>query len=193
MDKANQDSVRYTCCPLAMKFLEQLWRHSMWSAAFSHSVFLVVIVAVVSLGACATNSQFVDQSHDEAELRKLKKVTWRRLYDNSDADGLDKFLAEDFVLIGGEAGFVPKIDEVEWLRNNEWEGPDDFVYTIENIVFLNRDAAIIYGVGTSTRKTENGVPCKHSYISSNTLRREGSVWRPVTSHVSDSRCDPITN
>lgn len=165
----------------------------MRNIAFAYSIFLGTIIAVCASGGCTTHTLHVDRAHDEAELRKAKIETWRRLYDHSDADGLDVFLADDFVLIGGEPGFRPKAEEVEWLRNNTWDGPDDFIYTIESIVFLNRDAAIVYGIGTSTRTSDDGEPCSHSYISSNTFRREDQVWRPVTSHVSDARCDLIAD
>lgn len=152
--------------------------------------FVVILIPLFMI-SCSDQPFEFDQAKAEKELSKAKIVTWRKLYDNADADGLNKFLAEDFVLIGGESIFTTKAEEIEWLRNNKWTGPDDFVYTIKDIVFLSNDAAIVYGIGTSTRKTEDGKPCNHSYISSNTFRRENGIWRPVTSHISDVRCSPI--
>lgn len=154
---------------------------------------LGVVATIVACSGCATQILPSDREAAEAEIRKAKLETWRSLYNLNDADGLDAFLADDFVLIGGESGFTPKAEEIEWLRKNSWEGPQDFVYTIEKIVFLNRDAAVVYGTGTSTRTLEDGEPCNHRYISSNTFRREGGEWRPVTSHVSDARCDLVAD
>jgi ketosteroid isomerase-like protein len=149
---------------------------------------------MVGLSSCAPEPQVVhktvDRDADIVALTHAKKVTWRELYDAQDADGLAAFLADDFILIAG-GNFTPKAEEVDWLRNNSWAGPEDFVYAIEDIVFITDDAAIIYGRGSSTRTGEDGTPCAHTYISSNTLRREGDKWHPVSSHVSDSKCEPI--
>ncbi len=150
--------------------------------------YSILFVFVAGIAGCTTHLTGPTRADDAAALRDLKIVEWRRLYDESDADGLAAFLADDFVLIGGEAGFSPKTAEVDWLRHNDWAGPDDFRYTIEDIVFLNDDAAIVYGRGTSTRTDAQGRSCRHSYLSSNTFRRERGAWRPVTSHVSDATC-----
>jgi len=156
--------------------------------------FTAVLIAI-SLSACSAQTEtpskpLVDRDADIATLTDLKKIKWRKLYDEQDADGLADFLADDFVLIASN-NVTPKKDEVDWLRNNEWAGPADFLYTIEDIVFITDDAAIIYGRGSSTRSNEDGTACAHTYISSNTLRREGNTWRPVSSHVSDSNCELI--
>ena len=155
---------------------------------------LIIPLLCAGLTACAaetqTKTETVDRAADMAALTQAKKVTWRQLYDDQDADGLAEFLADDFILIASD-DFSPKNKEVSWLRNNKWAGPEDFLYTIEDIVFITDDAALIYGRGTSTRTNENGSPCKHSYISSNTLRRVGDKWRPVSSHVSDNKCETI--
>jgi ketosteroid isomerase-like protein len=157
-----------------------------------------LVLALLVAASCAPDPASTnpvppaDRQADEDALRHAKVVTWRQLYDESDAEGLHAFLADDFVLIGGANGFTPKVDEVEALRNDPWAGPPDFLYTIEDIVFLTADAAIVYGVGTSTRASADGSPCRHRYLSSNTFRKEEGAWRPVTSHVSDATCTPIT-
>ena len=84
-----------------------------------------------------------------------------------------------------------KDQELSWLRDNAWSGPDDFEFSIEDIVFLDDDTAIVYGHGDSTRKDDEGKPCAHSYRSSNTFQRVGDEWRPSFSHVSGARCAPL--
>lgn len=104
---------------------------------------------------------------------------------------LEQFLASDFVLIAG-GNVSPKIDEVAWLRNSGvWSQPDDFSYEVKDVVLIAPNAAIVYGKGSSTRTNESGQPCSHTYWSSNTLRRVDGKWHPVTSHVSDAKCDAI--
>lgn len=142
------------------------------------------------LGVAAHMPASAQSAEDEAALRTLKTDTWPAIYASNDADALDAFLAEDFVLIAG-GSITPKAEEVDWMRKNTWEAPEDFVYEVSDVVFITPDAAIVYGRGLSTRETENGTPCRHSYWSSNTIRREGNDWRPVSSHVSDVSCEPL--
>ncbi|WP_158586671.1 nuclear transport factor 2 family protein [Henriciella mobilis] len=147
----------------------------------------VVLLAVSSVLAGPGHA---DRAEDEAALRTLKTETWPAIYASNDAEALDAFLADDFVLIAG-GSVTPKAKEVDWMRNNPWDAPEDFRYDVEGVVFIGPDAAIVYGRGLSTRATENGAPCAHSYWSSNTIRRENDRWRPVSSHVSDVTCDPL--
>lgn len=151
-------------------------------------------VVFVAAGAVFSAPALADQSskvEEETLLTDLKVREWREIYDTGDADSLDWFLADDFVLIGGSDGFTPKAAEVSSLRENGGGLPQDFLYHVEDIVWVNEDAVIIYGRGTSTRTDDKGAPCNHSYLSSNVLRRDGDRWRPVSSHVSDAQCTLI--
>lgn len=147
-------------------------------------------LAGAALAACIAAPALAGESSDEAAIRKLKTETWPTIYAQNDADALAAFLADDFVLIVG-GSVTPKADEVEWMRTSSWDAPDDFVYEVVDVVFITPDAAIVYGRGLSTRTDDDGAPCRHSYWSSNTLRREGETWRPVSSQVSDAKCEPL--
>lgn len=155
-------------------------------------ILVLTIIAVSSGCSTGTGTDSVNREADVADLRHAKIVKWKELYDTNDVDGLSSFLAHDFVRIGGPGIFTTKSEEIESLLENPWDGPDDFTYTIEEINFLNDDAAIVYGIGTSTRVNSDGDSCHHSYISSNSFRRiEEGTWHPVTSHVSDVSCTPF--
>jgi len=147
----------------------------------------------LSLLACSENNAPPDQASDEATLSRIKLEDWPGYYKNQDADGLAAFLHPDFVFITDDGSRSTYQDEVDWVRENPWGGSanDDFVYHIEDIQFTSHDTAIIYGEGTSTRTTNDGQPCAHSYWSSNTLRRVEGRWRPTFSHVSGVKCDPL--
>ena len=140
------------------------------------------------LCACAAQP---DRATDADTLRKLKLAVWPSIYRTQDAAALDEFLADEFVMITNSGDVVPKADEVASLADTPWNGPDDFVYTIADIVFVDDNTAIVYGRGDSTRQNDAGEPCAHSYLSSNTFARRGSAWKPVMSHVSGVRCEPL--
>lgn len=163
-----------------------------FTAKSSVICFAFLLAGAASLTAC--DSEPPGEGNREADIKALtqaKVVTWRALYYNQDADGLDAFLNNGFVLIGSKGKVSTKSQEVEFLRLNPWNGPDDFLYTIEGIIFTGRDGAVLYGQGTSTREDENGKPCAHSYSSSNTFKRVNGEWRPSLSHVSGGSCEPI--
>ncbi len=151
-------------------------------------------ISVVVIASCATAQNVAPSSVDAVmALTDIKITEWPSYYKNQDADGLSEFLSPDFVFITDTGDRSDYAKEVDWVRNNPWTGAenDDFVYHIEDIVFQSRDVAIIYGQGTSTRKTEDGQPCAHSYWSSNTLRLEDGRWKPTFSHVSGVKCVPL--
>jgi len=153
-----------------------------------------IILAVLFVTACSGSvSKPVERNTDIAALTVTKLETWPSFYKNQDADGLADFLHPDFVFILNDGGRSTYTDEVDWVRNNPWSGNanDDFIYKIEDIIFMSDNVAMIYGKGTSTRETESGQLCAHSYWSSNTLRRVDGRWRPTHSHVSGTKCDPF--
>jgi len=154
------------------------------------TVFLLFFLLT---GCGAKDASLVDRAKDIETLRDIKLVQWPAYYKNNDADGLSNFLHEDFVFIMNDGSISTYAEEVDWVRNNEWSGDanDDFVYHIKDIEFLSDDVAMIYGQGTSTRKTKAGEPCAHSYWSSNILRRVDGRWRASSSHVSGDKCEPM--
>ncbi len=128
-----------------------------------------------------------------AALTEIKIKEWPSYYKNQDADGLAAFLSKDFVFITDDGSRSNYEQEVDWVRNNPWSGADndDFVYHVQDIVLQSDTVAIIYGEGTSTRTSDDGKPCRHSYWSSNTLRIEAGRWKPTFSHVSGVKCEPL--
>jgi len=157
----------------------------------------ISVLLSILLTACGAQWEVqnppIDRAQDIETLREVKLVQWPAFYKNNDADGLANFLHEDFVFIQNDGSLSTYAEEVDWVRNNPWSGDanDDFVYHIKDIQFPSDDVAMIYGEGTSTRKTEEGQPCAHSYWSSNTLKRVDARWRPTFSHVSGSQCTPL--
>lgn len=149
----------------------------------------LVTAALCTLAGCGPTPQPTDEAI--AELSVLKKEVWPDIYAAKDAEALNEFLSDDFVLIGG-GQVTPKAEELVWLMNpGDWSAPEDFSYKIVDIIMITPDAAMVYGKGSSTRTNELGEPCSHSYWSSNTLRRVDGVWHPVASHVSDVQCAVI--
>ena len=141
-----------------------------------------------SLAAASAN----DRSDDIADLTEKKVYVWPRIYADRDADGLDRFLADDFRMLEPSGSVRSKAQEIEWLRETPPdEAQSDFLFTITEILFPNQDLAIVYGHGDSTRETDDGRPCHHNYWSSNTFIRQDGVWKPVFSHVSGVTCKPI--
>ena len=153
----------------------------------------LLLMVAVWVGSASAGADDLDRAADVDALRVLKLETWPSFYKNQDHEGLAEFLAEDFVFILNDGSRSTYLEEIEWVENNPWSGSanDDFVYTIEDIAFQSNDVAIIYGKGTSTRETEDGRPCAHSYWSSNVIRRQDGRWRPSFSHVSGAICTPI--
>lgn len=153
-------------------------------------IFFAALFTACAMPSSPTEQE--DKPADIAALTKAKIELWPSFYKNQDAEGLANFLHPDFIFITDTGSRSSYTEEVDWVRNNPWSGNanDDFVYHIEDIIFLGPDTAIIYGKGTSTRQTEDGRPCDHSYWSSNTLRRTGDRWRPSFSHVSGVKCTP---
>lgn len=146
---------------------------------------LAIIALVGSLQAEA-------RADDEAQLTHLKTQTWPAIYRELDAAALDAFLDDRFVMLGARGEVTTKAEELSWMRNAEISGqPEDFLFTVNDIVFAGHDTAIVFGEGTSTRTTADGRPCAHSYYSSNTFVRDEARWRPVFSHVSGTQCTPM--
>ncbi len=153
---------------------------------FRPAFAVLFCLAVSQQGAIAG-----DRAADRAAIAKTKVETWRALYYNADVAGLDAFLRDDFVMVGPDGSVTPKAEELASLAESGWNGPEDFLYTVEDIIFVSDKAAIVYGHGNSTRTTPDGGVCHHTYWSSNTLVKESGDWRPVFSHVSGVRCVPV--
>lgn len=150
------------------------------------SITFLSVVTVLGLSACQTVPH---ETSSRLALQEAKVETWRSLYRNNDADGLDSFLSDDFVIIGLNGSVQTKLEILNEMRKKPWDMPDDFLYTVTGIVFPTRGSAIVYGHGDSSRTDADGSVCHHNYTSSNVFRYTDQQWRPVSSHVSDSRCE----
>ncbi len=146
------------------------------------------LVAVVV--GCAPETKF-DEAEARAALTHAKVETWRALYRDNDVDGLNAFLADDFTLIGPDGTTTSKSAVLADLADNPWDMPEDFLYTVDDIIFMSSRSALVYGQGNSTRTASDGSACHHNYTSSNGFRFEDGRWRPVSSHVSGGTCTPI--
>ena len=158
----------------------------MRSAIFA-SVFLACGTGLAFFSATAG-----DRQEDVAVLTEKKVIVWPRLYAERDAAGLDEFLADGFRVLDPDGSVRTKADEIAWLQKTPpARVKSDFLFTIEDIVFAADTVAVVYGHGDSTRETEDGRPCHHTYWSSNTFLRQDGVWKPIFSHVSGVTCTPI--
>jgi ketosteroid isomerase-like protein len=143
---------------------------------------------LVCLSACDAPLGQSERTMDVRALTRAKVETWRRFYQQQNAEGLRRFLTDDFIVIDDEGNISTKDAEVAWLSKNAWSGPADFLYVIDKISFLGPDAAIVVGHGSGTRTGDDNVSCIETYRSSNVFRRVRGTWRPALSHVSRSRC-----
>ena len=143
---------------------------------------------LVCLSACDASDSPSDRTTDVKALTRAKVETWRRFYQQQNAEGLRRFLTEDFIVIDAAGNVGTRSSEVAWLAKNAWSGPADFLYVIDRIVFLGPDAAIVVGHGSGTRTEEGGVSCIETYRSSNVFRKVAGTWRPAMSHMSGSSC-----
>lgn len=148
-------------------------------------------LVMVGLTGLAHASDKPDRAEARAALAHAKVHLWRQLYRNNDVAGLKTFLSDDFVIIGANGSEQTKADILKEMEADPWTMPDDFLYTVTGIIFPTDDSAIVYGHGDSTRQSAEGWTCAHNYTSSNVFRLDGDRWRPVSSHVSDSSCEPL--
>ncbi|MBT8472297.1 MAG: nuclear transport factor 2 family protein [Marinicaulis sp.] len=155
--------------------------------------FIAILICVFVLATEASVPAYAgDRNADIAELTEKKVKVWRRLYAERDADGLDEFLADGFKILEPNGNVRLRADEIEWLRNAPRdERPNNFIFTITDIIFSDDDVAIVFGHGDSTRENDAGEPCHHKYWSSNTFIQQDGEWKPIFSHVSGAACKMI--
>lgn len=153
-----------------------------------HMHRIVPVVLVVCLTACGVRNAPAGRATDVDAVTRAKVETWRRLYQQQDADGLRRFLADDFIVIDDEGTVSTKDAEVAWLAKNAWSGPADFRYVIDRISFPASDVALVVGHGFGTRIAEGKEPCIETYRSSNVFQRIEGTWKPAMSHISGAGC-----
>ncbi|MCP3975056.1 MAG: nuclear transport factor 2 family protein [bacterium] len=107
-------------------------------------------------------------------LRHFKTVLWPQAYRTGDTVLLDQLLHDSFQMIDADGNRSTKRDELEYVRDNEWD-PGDFEYQIERLDIYQGQFAIVDGRGVATAYT---------YRSSNVLVKEDGTWQAIASHVS---------
>ena len=131
----------------------------------------VLVALFVCLTACGVPNAPAGRTTDVDAVARAKVETWRRFYQQQDADGLRRFLADDFIVIDDEGTVSTKDAEVAWLAKNAWSGPADFLYVIDRISFPASDVALVVGHGFGTRVADGKEPCIETYRSSNVFQR----------------------
>lgn len=142
------------------------------------------------LGVLAPLAHTDERKADETAIREIKAAHWPNFYRNQDTAGLGAFLAPEFVSIAPDGAVTPRADELAWVRSNTW-GPANFRYTVTRIDWFGSDLALVTGQGASDRTDGEGQPCRHTYVSSNLLRRAPGTalgWQALSSHVSGDAC-----
>lgn len=154
---------------------------------FLTGLMVAACVFAAQAHADATASQ---RQRDEAELKRIKTEIWPGFYRRQDAAGLAAFLAPTFVNIAPDGDVSERTSEIDWVRHNAWN-PKNFRYTVQRFAWLSDDLVIVVGRGESDRADDAGKPCRHSYASSNLLRRAAGTphgWQALSSHVSGDQC-----
>lgn len=132
-----------------------------------------------------------DRTADIAALRDAKLRAWPAFYRDNDADGLQAFLADGFVVLSDDGSTETKPEVVAWVRANKWANAQgNFRYDIKDIVFYGADTANVYGAGSFDGKAPGGETCRMRYTSANIFVRERGRWRPKFSHASKAACGP---
>jgi hypothetical protein len=154
--------------------------------------FLTGLMVAVSALAAQVNADAPpsQRQRDEAELTRIKTEVWPGFYRRQDAAGLASFLAPTFVNIAPDGSVTERASEIAWVRENSWN-PKNFRYTVKRFAWINDDLVVVIGRGESDRADDAGKPCRHSYTSSNLLRRAAGAphgWQALSSHVSGDQC-----
>lgn len=111
---------------------------------------------------------------DYEVLREFKTVLWPQAYRTQDVPLLNRMLHESFEMIDAEGNRSTKHQELEYVRNNQWD-PGNFEYRIERLQIYEGSFAAIDGTGVAD---------SYTYKSSNFLIKENGVWQAIASHVS---------
>lgn len=134
----------------------------------------------------------VDRPTDIAALRDAKLRAWPGFYRANDADGLQAFLADGFVVLSDDGSTETKPEVVAWVRANKWTNAQgNFRYDIKDISFYGADTANVYGVGSFDGKAPGGEACRMRYTSANIFIRDGGRWKPKFSHTSKAACTAL--
>ena len=112
--------------------------------------------------------------NDEETLRHLKTVLWPQAYRTQDVELLDSLLHNSFEVINADGGRSNKRQEIDFIRNNEWD-PGTFEFRIDRLDVYDDSIAIISGTGIAEA---------YSYTSSNVLIKVDERWQAIASHVS---------
>src|SRR5687768_9969944 len=73
---------------------------------------------LVCLSACGASDSPSERTMDVMALTRAKVETWRRLYQQQNAEGLRRFLTDDFIVIDAAGNVSTKSAEVAWLAKN---------------------------------------------------------------------------
>jgi hypothetical protein len=145
-----------------------------------------MVAAVAVAASMAGGARAESCGADEATLRQLKLEAWPGFYQRQDVEGLGRFLAPGFEVIGADGKATGREEELRWLAANPWRA-EGFRYTIARVSCPVPGTAIVTGEGRSIRRAADGTPTEHRYTSSNVLVKRDGTWRAVLSHVSGVR------
>ena len=153
------------------------WRLSVLTLTltFSPEIPMRIYVPILALLCFLVPSMASADDYDV--LRNFKTVLWPQAYRTQDVELLDRLLHDSFEMIDAEGNRSTKQEELEYIRNNQWN-PGSFEYRIERLEIYQGSFAVIDGTGVASN---------YSYKSSNFLIKEDGEWRAIASHVSGFR------
>lgn len=150
-------------------------------ALFS-TLFALILSALFVVNASIASNAQDSLKDDEAKLRHLKKVLWKRAYREQDTKLLDRILADEFQAIFDDGSWSTKSQEMKYIEKNRPDY-DSFEYTIKRLDIFENGTAIVAGEGHVQGKNDDG-PYEYRYQSSNVLIKREGVWKAISSHVS---------
>ncbi len=143
---------------------------------------LIILLAIIILPFGITQGKMKTDKNDEATLRHLKKVLWKKAYREQDTKLLDRILAKEFQMISNDGSWSDKKGELEYIKKNR-PTYDSFEYKIKRLNIFENGTAIIAGEGHVKGKNKKGT-YEYKYQSSNVLIKRNGIWKAVSSHVS---------
>ena len=151
------------------------------------SITLTFAIVFLAIAFPLNDSAFAQEpaaaeKSDEATLRHLKKVLWKKAYREQDTKLLDRILASEFQLIRNDGTWSDKKGELEFIKKNK-PTYDSFEYNIKRLDIFENGTAIISGEGHVKGRNDKG-GYEYTYQSSNVLIKRNGTWKAVSSHVS---------
>ena len=143
---------------------------------------VVLIFAATSFAASQATEQKLTSKNlkTKQELIKLEEE-WHNAYLRRDATPLEKFLADEYIAVGGNGGTVNKAQTVEGLKNDtatyEYSTPYDMDFRFYG------DTVVVIGRTKEKGKAQNGAEFSVEYRWTDVFVKREGRWQCVAAQV----------